>query len=78
MSIEATKIDGENTISGRVTMVGQEDHSGITAVLYDDWCENSGFRKAGISDKQGYFSIAGVPDCRFELDPSSTVSGILF
>jgi tetratricopeptide (TPR) repeat protein len=68
MSIEATNIDAENTISGRVTMVGQEDHSGIAAVLYDDWYENYGFRKEGISDKQGYFSIAGVPDGRFELD----------
>ena len=68
MSIEAKNIAGENTIAGKVTMVGQQEHSGITAAIYDNWHENTGFRKEGISDKQGYFSISGVPDGQFELD----------
>jgi tetratricopeptide (TPR) repeat protein len=68
ISIEATQVAAENTIHGRVIIVGHQDHAGITAAIYDNWNENFGFRKEGLSDTQGYFSISGIPDGRFQLD----------
>ena len=67
MSIETKTLALENTISGRVIMVGQQDHSGITTTMFDNWYENIGFRKQGLSDKQGNFSISGIPDGQFQL-----------